>query len=119
MPSYVRERQRVTKEHRWRVFSLKETDPQRKFWFWVNKDGSFHEDAPEATLALIRQLESGTYEGLVVIDEGVQVEPYEVVEPAVIICDCGKEVTLQTYWNKCSCGRKWNFEGGLIPDVQR
>jgi len=65
-------------------------------------------------LANYQQCLTGIINGRKTEDWGVKTYTSCYAEPAVGLCDCGKEVTLYGFTNTCECGRDYNMSGQLL-----
>ena len=79
------------------------------FTFECEEDGTpkLANDAQRANYALA--LDATKYRA-----EGVRVDEWTYRIPAVLKCDCGREVRLDGFTCSCDCGRDYNSSGSLL-----
>ncbi len=91
--------------------------PGAGFAFPCDEQGNVDtKNLPPEALGNYKKCLSGEHD---VICKGVRILRWNVREPAVGLCECGKEVELSHFTNTCECGADYNFAGQrLAPREQ-
>lgn len=115
----ISERKKVTITNYYRYFAY-DNRPLAGFTFECDKDGNVFEDKlNEAALKNYNDCLLGING---IIDKGVNKEKYSYDEPAIGLCDCGKEVRLINDYcgaAECECGQWYNIMGQkILPPKQ-
>lgn len=110
MTKFIRKRELVEWIEYERAFHLV-SDPGSGFSFPCDENGNI-KDLQPAGAENLRKCLSGE---LPVVDGGMYVWHHHYYLPAVIRCDCGRDVELVFGWlNECECGRGYNGFGQLL-----
>lgn len=91
--------------------------PGAGFAFDCNEQGEvdLSKENPCARSSFLACL-TGAVGGRAVLDMGVERRETTGREPAVGLCDCGREVCLWAFTNPCDCGADYNSAGQRLAD---
>jgi hypothetical protein len=107
----IRQSERVECKRYHRFFQRRGDTPGSGYGFECTEQGALFVNNFPAAKANFDHAAAhpGEYE-----DQGVTVERWVYRQPAVLKCDCGREVDLGGFTNPCDCGRDYNTSGQLL-----
>jgi hypothetical protein len=82
------------------------------FVFECDADGRVAPPKNAAAAENLRKCQDGTYTD--VVYQGVRKDTWAYRQPAIGLCDCGREIPLDRFTNSCDCGRDYNSAGRRI-----
>ena len=100
----------------YRVFYLK-SNPNCSAQFQCQEGGDLlHPDTDAEYMTLVA---TGHWRGERFYDAGIEEHTRTYMQPAIGICDCGREIELSGFTNTCDCGADYNSSGQrLAPRSQ-
>lgn len=111
MGKIIRRGERVERV-RWYLSFERNDLPGAGFSFPCDQAGNVYRDQMQpAGLESLADCLSGVHD---VTAEGVKESRWSFWQPAILLCDCGREVELDGFTCPCECGRDYNSSGQLL-----